>query len=252
MNRQKYIDLVDSNKTNNTCNRVIAKNIPDFVTDSVDTAYSLLVHIGDNYDQCLASEWLLGFDMYVNDLKGNFVGDFKNAYLGRGRIIEFDAFGDIGTEQKKKRPAIVLLENGNKGVIIAPIGKAAYNSGKHYHVSLERGKPDQGNMKYNCGIKLEQIRYIDKSRITDKFGKVTNKDKLNELDRKLVRNMAQHFYDDYERLKAENEYLNIEMVKMSKELSDKDDEIVKLQRRLQIVEQELLQYQMQSKSDDIS
>lgn len=241
MDREKYQNLIEANKVSKTCHAIKAKNIKDFVTDSVDNAFDLLVHIGDNFDQCTASEWLLGFDMYVNDVKGNSVGRFKNKYgMGRGTIIEFDAFGDVGTEQKKRRPAIVLLENGNKGVIVAPIGKAAYESGKEYHVSIEKELPEQGNMKENCGIKLEQIRYIDKNRVTNKFEKVTDANKLNELDRKLVKNISKNFYEEHEKLIEQNENLRIEMVKVTKEVSDKDEEIAKLRLRIRMLESELL------------
>ncbi|MGD7021949.1 type II toxin-antitoxin system PemK/MazF family toxin [Rossellomorea vietnamensis] len=239
MKRKNYLDLIEQCKDNNTCGQDMSKRVPNFINDAGDVAFNLLTHIGDNFDQCDGSEWLLGFDMLTKDITTTYVGSYKHAFIERGRIIEFDTFGDIGTEQKKKRPAIVLSPNGNKGAIIAPIGKAAFSSGKPYHVRLSKNIADLGSLKFDCGIKLEQIRYIDKSRISGKFGRVSNTVKLNEIDEKLTRNLSRNYYNNHQQLINENTRLNNEVFTLSKEVSDQETEVIKLKRKLAILENEL-------------
>lgn len=239
INREYYKNLLEVNSNERSCSDKVTKENPIFISDSLDISYSLLKYSRLNFNLCKSAEWILGFDMYVKSIQNSFQGDLKESVIERGHIIEFDVFGNVGTEQDKNRPAIVLLVNGRNGAIIAPIGKAAFNSGKHYHVSLQKNNKDQGNMKFNCGIKLEQIRYIDKNRITGKYGKVSNVKKLNEIDEKLVRNMTNHFYRNFKTLERNNHKLNSENISLSKEISDRDDEIKRLKNKIQILEQEL-------------
>lgn len=217
------------------CDNVNAKDHASFVSDSIDLTYEFGKYARENLTLSDAIDWILGFDMFSEDAKGGYTGKYSAIpRIGRGRIITYDAFGHIGTEQKKNRPAIVLKENQG-GVIIAPIGKRAYKSNKSYHVSLKKGEKSQGNMTYNCGIKLEQIRYIDKGRITGLYGKVSSIDKLNEIDDKLLNYLAPLLHKAYTQLQTE-------VTDLQNTVQQKEQEILDWQRKYHIVKQELEQY----------
>lgn len=241
MNRNYYENLKKIDRTTGRKHYAgqRAKNNARFISESQDLSYELVKYFRDNFSLAEAVDWILGFDMYSQDNRGTYTGKFSSKYtIGRGRIITFDSFGHIGTEQKKNRPAVVLKENSD-GVIIAPIGTAAYSSGKPYHVPLEANKKDQGGMSNDCGIKLEQIRYIDKSRIMGTFKKITNVDKLNEIDEKLLEHMSPILFKAYTDLKDDKCKLENRIAELENEVQEKESTIVSLQRTNELLKSQL-------------
>jgi mRNA-degrading endonuclease toxin of MazEF toxin-antitoxin module len=180
--------------------------------------------------------WILGFEAYIKDKNGTLSPKFVDSHIfRRGQIILVDFFGHFGTELTYEHPAIVLADTFD-GVIIAPISSSCYNDTVSTHVSLDRNVQDLGNVLNNCGIKLEQSRFISKRRIIDKFKRVTNTDKLNEIDNVLMHIMTPTSYNF---LIEQQDQLLKELTTRNADLEMKEQEIEQLNRRIKILEKQL-------------
>lgn len=198
--------------------------------------------------------WTLGFDAYVKDKTGTLKQKYKNEVIfKRGDIVLVDFFGHFGTELTYEHPAIVLADTFD-GIIISPISSKCYKDGVDFHVSLDRKVPDLGDVPNNCGIKLEQSRFISKKRVLYKFKRVSNTEKLNEIDDVLMKIMTpishaslkkheQDLVNTTQQLVAATEKtdeLLQDLVSQAAIISEKEDEILRLNRRIQLLEQGMI------------
>ena len=99
--------------------------------------------------------------------------------VNRGDIVLVDLEPVKGSEQGKTRPAVIIQHNSlnkhSKTTIIVPISSRIYEKKYPMHVEISGcGLKNKGT------IKTEQIRVIDKERISKKIGKVNN-DLLNKI-----------------------------------------------------------------------
>ena len=90
-----------------------------------------------------------------------------------------------GSEQGGKRPVIVLQNNkGNRygpTLIVAPITSKLYKTElpTHYILKEVRGLPDESL------VLLEQIKTIDKKRVMNYVGKVSE-EQMEEIDKQIL------------------------------------------------------------------
>lgn len=177
--------------------------------------------------------WILGFEAYVDDKRGKLSPKYQNSHIfKRGDIVLVDFFGHYGTELTYEHPAIVLADTYD-GVVIAPTSSKCYKDGISTHISLDRNVPDQGDLPANCGIKLEQVRFISKRRIIQQFKRVTNNEKLDKIDEVLMSILAPYTYNS---MVMEEKHLNTQLKAKDQEITDKQTEIDKLKRRIQLLE----------------
>jgi mRNA-degrading endonuclease toxin of MazEF toxin-antitoxin module/uncharacterized coiled-coil protein SlyX len=198
--------------------------------------------------------WILGFEAYVKDKNGTLTPKFNDSFnFKRGDIVLVDFFGHFGTELTYEHPAIVLMDTFD-GVIIAPISTPCYNDGIDFHVSLDKNVPDLGSVKNNCGIKLEQSRFISKIRILKKFKRVSNTNKLNEIDDVLMQMLTPFSYTKLKEQQKKQEDLSkklasqlatqekkyeefmVKLVDNAKDIEEKDSEIERLLRKIHRLE----------------
>lgn len=104
----------------------------------------------------------------------------------RGDIYYTKLDNTIGSEQSGVRPVLVVQNNiGNRyssTVIVVPLTKASevkLNMPTHYLLK------ENGNIKYDSIILTEQIRAIDKIRLTEKVDYLRY-DIMQEIDKKLM------------------------------------------------------------------
>ena len=106
------------------------------------------------------------------------------AYPKRGSVYLVNLDPTIGSEIKKTRPAVIIQNDvGNQYssvTIIAPItsGKSAT-----YPIDVEVKTPE-GGMKNDSLVKLNQIRAVDKHRLTKHLGHLTQ-DTMNRVDQAI-------------------------------------------------------------------
>lgn len=103
----------------------------------------------------------------------------------RGEIYLANLEPIIGSEQGGIRPVLILQNNkGNKNsgtTIAAPITTKRIENRLPVHVFTFAGK---SGLPQNSIILLEQIRVLDKSRLTDYVGRI-NEFTMDEVDRAL-------------------------------------------------------------------
>jgi len=106
--------------------------------------------------------------------------------MHRGEIYLVDLSNYIGSEQSGIRPALIVQnEKGNAyspTTIICPL-TSQQKPTMDTHVSL--APSDCGIIK-DSTVLCEQIRVIDKTRIKRKLGEVTNRQKIDDINRKLL------------------------------------------------------------------
>lgn len=100
--------------------------------------------------------------------------------MNRGEIYYADLSPVVGSEQGGYRPVLILQNNkGNRystTVIVAPISSRMTKNDLPTHVMIEAGFLEKKSV-----ILLEQIRTIDKKRIDEKLGSLSQEimDKVN-------------------------------------------------------------------------
>lgn len=100
--------------------------------------------------------------------------------MNRGEIYYADLSPVVGSEQGGYRPVLILQNNkGNRystTVIVAPISSRMTKNDLPTHVMIETGFLEKKSV-----ILLEQIRTIDKKRIDEKLGSLSQEimDKVN-------------------------------------------------------------------------
>ncbi len=97
------------------------------------------------------------------------MGNDRIRMVKRGDLVWVNLEPVIGSEQGKKRPAIIIqhdaLNKTSKTTIIVPISSTVYEKKYPMHVQIEGC-----GLKSRGTIKTEHIRAIDKKRITGKIG----------------------------------------------------------------------------------
>ncbi len=92
----------------------------------------------------------------------------------RGDIFLVDLDPGVGSEQKGKRPVLVIQNNvGNKyspTLIVAPITSFINKTKIPTHVKL---RDEVSGLKKDSIVLLEQLRTIDKSRLISKIGSIS-------------------------------------------------------------------------------
>lgn len=113
----------------------------------------------------------------------------KNYEIKKGNIYYAMLDPVIGSEQDGKRPVVVIQNNlANKHsptIIVAPITTVIKKTYLPTHIVIYKNN----FLKKNSTILIEQIRVIDKSRITTFLGKLTEF-QIQKVDKALVNAFA--------------------------------------------------------------
>ena len=108
----------------------------------------------------------------------------RNVYRGDIYYADFD--GAIGSEQKGIRPVLVLQNDiGNKyspTVIVAAITSQINKAKLPTHVEISS---EEYGLNRDSVVLLEQIRTLDKKRLKEKIGHMTDAD-MKKVDKSLL------------------------------------------------------------------
>lgn len=106
--------------------------------------------------------------------------------MHRGEIYLVDLSNHIGSEQSGIRPALIVQnERGNihsPTTIICPL-TSKQKPFLDTHVALT--PTDCGIIKEST-VLCEQVRVVDKTRLKKKVGEVINREKIEDINRKLL------------------------------------------------------------------
>lgn len=102
----------------------------------------------------------------------------------RGEIWTVRLDPVVGSELRKTRPALIIQNDlGNEfspTTIVAPLTRA----GKRPYPFLVLVKPPEGGVTKSSVVNLAQIRVVDKQRLTQCLGELTE-DAMREVDRAI-------------------------------------------------------------------
>lgn len=176
--------------------------------------------------------WLFGYANYINQ---NYAGreNVHNSHsFAVGTLLMVDFFGGYGNELTFDHPAIVL-QDLRVGLIIAPLtsNPRTYqnaSAGKNpLHIPLPKNIPNLGNLYKNSTIRLDQLRYISKTRILSRMERENKRGQkvkqrvnfistLQQLETALSKFLSPHVFQDLEsqQLALEQEKLAFEQEKI--------------------------------------
>lgn len=115
----------------------------------------------------------------------------------RGEVYFADLSPVVGSEQGGVRPVLIIQNDiGNRfspTIIVAAITAQIQKAKLPTHVEI---KAKKHGLERDSVILLEQIRTLDKQRLTDKITKL-DKEKMKEVDRALKISLGLAFNDLY-------------------------------------------------------
>lgn len=106
--------------------------------------------------------------------------------IQKGEIYLIDFNNQIGSEQAGIRPAVIVQNkagnNRSPTTIVCPLtSKVKTNVATHVELT-----PDDCGILRPSTVLCEQIRVIDKTRIKRKLGDIINKQKIQDINNKLM------------------------------------------------------------------
>ncbi|EQB4878082.1 type II toxin-antitoxin system PemK/MazF family toxin [Enterococcus faecium] len=171
-------------------------------------------------------KWCYGYSNYINHQGIPNLQGFQRQKFQRGQIVFVDFFGGFGEELTFDHNAVVL-QAGITGLVVAPITSAP----RYYQdinnpllVQIKQKISNQGNLLYNSTIRIDQLRYISRSRILRRHGLISDGTKLDEISLKisqyltpfLLKQMENDIVRTKQKAKEDIEQLN-EEIKILKE-----------------------------------
>lgn len=110
----------------------------------------------------------------------------KNQYITRGDLYYADLSPVVGSEQGGLRPVLIVQNNtGNRHsptVIVAAITSRTTKAKIPTHVAISK---EDGSLRCDSTILLEQVRTIDRSRLKEYIGRLPDR-QMREADTALL------------------------------------------------------------------
>lgn len=204
--------------------------------------------------------WLFGYANYINQ---NYVGKHNihsKHTFSVGTLVMVDFFGGYGNELTFDHPAIVLHDL-RFGLIIAPLtsNPVIYqNAGRNnLHIPLPRNVKSQGYLYKNSTVRLDQLRYISKTRVLKRMirsdtrsGSQVNQrvsfiSTLEQIELVLANFLSPHVFSN---LKSEQAALEEGKVSLEQEKLEYEQRKVQLEQDRLALEQEKNEFE-QEKAD---
>lgn len=159
--------------------------LKDFVKQ-MEKGYKEMAEINLEYSK-LGSEYVLDdVNEYEAWICGVWLFDMANIVVKRGEIFYADLSPVIGSEQGGIRPVIIIQNDiGNRyspTVIIAAITSQINKAKLPIHVEISS---EEYGLNRDSVVLLEQIRTLDKKRLKEKIGHMTEKD-MKKVDKALA------------------------------------------------------------------
>lgn len=159
--------------------------LKDFVKQ-MEKGYKEMAEINLEYSK-LGSEYVLDdVNEYEAWICGVWLLNMANIVVKRGEIFYADLSPVIGSEQGGIRPVIIIQNDiGNRyspTVIIAAITSQINKAKLPIHVEISS---EEYGLNRDSVVLLEQIRTLDKKRLKEKIGHMTEKD-MKKVDKALA------------------------------------------------------------------
>lgn len=230
------MDYIDSNSLGKICRdnnlRFCKSNSNKDILDEFNKILEELnSHLIESTVEKTAN-WMLYKNLWLKNENKILNGGFYK--YGRGDIILSIDFGtiNIGTEIRYPHPCVVLYDNNEDWLIVAPITASQLDKNKNpiVHepfeilVNAQKSKPKdlkEFQFKKDSVIQVDQIQRISKYRAINKTSLKLRVDLLNQIDNVLLENFTPLKYKLLENMKE----INSELVNSIK---DRDEEVLRL------------------------
>lgn len=235
--------------------KTLNKTVTNLNSDVMVNLVALCETMKSHLEGCIiekTTNWLLQENLWLKNENNQLGTSFYN--YCRGDIILSVDLGtnNIGTEIRYPHPCVVLYDNDEDWLIVAPITAAQLDVNREPIVHLpfevlarkQVRQPPTGEFMFikHSVIQVDQIQRISKHKIVNKMRLKLRTDLLNQIDNVLIENYAP--------LKATLIKTMIDINKQqSVGLKLKDEEISKLKEEISVKELSVDQLQKQLKEN---
>lgn len=189
------------------------------------------------------NKWLLN---EYNDLENDFY-NYK-----RGDVIISLDLGtlNIGTEIRYPHPCVVLYDNGEDWIVVAPITAAQIDETTgnpiihEFEVYAEKQKKKPRNKREfyftkHSVIQVDQIYRVSKHRIINRQRKKIREDLINQIDNIMLKKYIPKKYELLKKIEEMNNEVNKKNDLLMEKISDYEDLIEVLNERIANLEKEI-------------
>ncbi|HCX51008.1 MAG TPA: hypothetical protein DG757_18685 [Bacillus sp. (in: Bacteria)] len=232
LHRKHFMNLIKINATTGdkpSKGKVVKDD--HLIINEMINRQNLLMSSYEQWDMEDGIRWIVGYANYINHNYYKKFNKYNTRSFTKGTILMTDFFGSFGNELTFDHPAIVLADTGS-GLIVAPLtsSPAIYGDSNYFHIDLPKGITGFGKLTKDSTIKLEQLRYISKTRILAKKDRVSEAGKLKEIDEALMQYLASKTFNN---LTSENATLQQENVQLNKQNDQLTNENAQLKAGLE-------------------
>lgn len=232
MDRGKYKNKLMTAQQNRISNQSVGKCHEDaqILFDIQKKNYKLAETIA-NKEMDHGIRWILGYSNYINNLDNKPLTTRQKFRLNKGHIVRIDLFGHFVNEFTYDHMAIVLKADA-KGMLIAPLTSNPFkyqniNRNPNF-IKLEANIPALGSLRKNSTILLEHVRYVDRHRILNIFNRVSDNNKLDEIEIALSNLLTPSIYKELNAIKTENAENKQKIIELEEENIKKEEELKEL------------------------
>lgn len=187
MNRDYYKNLA---RSTDSTSRIVESD-KQLVADISYRSFKLVKNI-ERLTLPDGIKWCYGYSNYINNQGRMALTRNQRQSFQRGQIVFVDFFGGFSEELTYDHNAVVLKATLN-GLIVAPITSATRyynNTNDGVLVKLPKRIRSKGNLLYNSTIRLDQLRYISRTRILKRHGLINDGTVLDEIGHKLTKYLS--------------------------------------------------------------
>lgn len=187
MNRDYYKNLA---RSTDSTSRIVESD-KQLVADISYRSFKLVKNI-ERLTLPDGIKWCYGYSNYINNQGRMALTRNQRQSFQRGQIVFVDFFGGFSEELTYDHNAVVLKATLN-GLIVAPITSATRyynNTNDGVLVKLPKRIRSKGNLLYNSTIRLDQLRYISRTRILKRHGLINDGTVLDEIGQKLTKYLS--------------------------------------------------------------
>jgi len=224
MDTNKYKAKLQNFKSLSQSNIPKTFNDADLIIDIQNTQNQLfkaLLHKNQQY----SIRWLFGFDRYIRSLNKSIARPFRSN-LKRGHIVEVELFGHFNRELTFLHPAVVLYDNHQGQILVAPISTGLHGNANKLHIDVGQTE----GLKHDCAIALDELLMIHKDRVHYQH-KIKNKSvKLPDYVLDTIDELILEYFLPQK---------HVEVKKLDKDLADEKIKVSQLEKKIELLEKQL-------------
>lgn len=219
------------------------------LTNTDETMVCSVEHLGKEMDTHLkaskiekSGNWVLYKEKWLENEKGGSANFYK---YGRGDVIRSFNFGvvNMGTEIRYPHPCVVIYDNNEDWLIVAPItsakigedGQPIVHEFEVFADRQRRGVQDSNEFFFTkkSVIQVDQICRVSKSRALIKTRKKLREELLNQVDNMILEKYIPKKHGLLEQLKSQLNKAEDENITLAENVDALKQEVAQLKKQLE-------------------